>query len=35
MRDNVLWRKGTRIIMTLAAVLSINEESALDVYYST
>ena len=35
MRDNVLWRKQSRIIMALAAVLSINEERALDVYYST
>ena len=35
MRDNVLWRKESRIIMALASVLSINEERALDVYYST
>ena len=35
MRDNVLWRKESRIIMALAAALSINEERALDVYYST
>ncbi|MBR0196509.1 MAG: DUF3791 domain-containing protein [Kiritimatiellae bacterium] len=35
MRDNVLWRKEARIIMALAAALSINEERALDIYYST
>ena len=35
MRDNVLWRKESRIVMALAAALSINEERALDVYYST
>lgn len=35
MRDNVLWRKESRIIMALAAALSIDAERALDVYYST
>ena len=35
MRDNVLWRKESRIILALAAALSISEEKALDVYYST
>ncbi len=35
MRDNVLWRKESRIIMELAATLSIDEESAMDLYYST
>ena len=35
MRDNVLWRKESRIVMALAAVLSIDAERALDVYYST
>jgi len=35
MRDNVLWRKESRIIMALATALSINEERALDVFYST
>ena len=35
MRDNVLWRKQTRIIMALASALSISEERALDLFYST
>ena len=35
MRDNVLWRKQARIIMALASVLEIDEERALDVFYST
>ena len=35
MRDNVLWRKESRIIIALASALSINEERALDVFYST
>lgn len=35
MRDSVLWRKESRIIMALAAALAIDEERALDVYYST
>ena len=35
MRDNVLWRKQTRIIMALASALEIDEEQALDVFYST
>ena len=35
MRDNVLWRKQARIIMALASVLEIDEEQALDVFYST
>ena len=35
MRDSVLWRKESRIIMALAASLAIDEERALDVYYST
>ena len=35
MRDNVLWRKQARIIMALASALEIDEERALDVFYST
>ena len=35
MRDNFLWRKQARIIMALASALEIDEEQALDVFYST
>lgn len=35
MRDSVLWRKQARIIMALASALSISEERALDLFYST
>ena len=35
MRDNVLWRKQARIIMALASALEIEEEKALDIFYST
>lgn len=35
MRDNVLWRKQSRIIMLLADILKISPERALDLYYST
>lgn len=35
MRDNVLWRKQSRIIMLLAEALNISPERALDLYYST
>ena len=35
MRDNVLWRKQTRIIIALASALEIDEEKALDIFYST
>lgn len=35
MRDNVLWRKQSRIIMILAETLRISPERALDLYYST
>ncbi|MDE5822901.1 MAG: DUF3791 domain-containing protein [Paramuribaculum sp.] len=35
MRDNVLWRKQSRIIMLLADTLKISPEQALDIYYST
>lgn len=35
MRDSVLWRKQSRIIMLLADVLKISPERALDLYYNT
>lgn len=35
MRDNVLWRKQSRIIMLLAETLNISPERALDIYYTT
>lgn len=35
MRDNVLWRKQSRIIMLLAEALNISPERALDLYYTT
>ena len=35
MRDTVLWRKQARIIMVLASELSVSEEHALDLFYST
>lgn len=35
MRDNVLWRKQSRIIMLLADMLKISPERALDLYYDT
>ncbi|MDE6447467.1 MAG: DUF3791 domain-containing protein [Muribaculaceae bacterium] len=35
MRDNVLWRKQSRIILLLADTLKISAERALDLYYST
>ena len=35
MRDNVLWRKQSHIIMMLAETLHIDAERALDLYYST
>lgn len=35
MRDTVLWRKQSRIIMKLADVLQIDAERALDLFYST
>lgn len=35
MRDTVLWRKQSRIIMLLAESLKISAERALDLYYST
>lgn len=35
MRDNVLWRKQSRIIMLLANELHISPERALDLFYNT
>ncbi len=35
MRDNVLWRKQSRIIMLLADALQIEAERALDLFYDT
>lgn len=35
MRDSVLWRKQSRIVMLLAEALKINSEEALDIFYST
>ena len=35
MRDNVLWRKQSVIIMMLAKELRIDPERALDLFYST
>lgn len=35
MRDNVLWRKQSRIIILLSDILKISPERALDLYYST
>ena len=35
MRDNVFWRKESRLIMALSKLLAIDPEAALDVFYST
>ncbi len=35
MRNNVLWRKQSSIIMLLSQRLGIDAESALDLFYST
>lgn len=35
MRDAVLWRKQSHIIMLLADKLKIDAERALDLFYST
>ncbi|MBO4463912.1 MAG: DUF3791 domain-containing protein [Prevotella sp.] len=35
MRDAVLWRKQSHIIMMLADSLKIDAEQALDLFYST
>lgn len=35
MRDSVLWRKKSHIIIMLAERLAIDEERALNLFYST
>lgn len=35
MRDSVLWRKQSRLIMPLADSLQIDAERALDLFYTT
>ena len=35
MRDAVLWRKQSHIIMMLAEALNVDAEQALDLFYST
>lgn len=35
MRDTVLWRKKSSIIMMLAKELGVSPERALDLFYST
>ncbi len=35
MRDAVLWRKQSHIIMMLAEALKVDAEQALDLFYST
>lgn len=35
MRDTVLWRKQSRIVMMLADALQIDAERALDIFYAT
>lgn len=35
MRDSVLWRKQSRIVMMLAKEKNITPEQALDLYYSS
>jgi hypothetical protein len=35
MRDSVLWRKQTSIVMLLAKKLNIESSQALDIFYST
>lgn len=35
MRDTVLWRKQSRIVIKLADALQIDAERALDIFYST
>lgn len=35
MRDSVLWRKQSRIVMLLAEHLNIPPEQALDIYYNS
>ena len=35
MRDSVLWRKQSRLVMMLAKEKNISPEQALDVFYSS
>ena len=35
MRDTVLWRKETCIIMLLAEVLQVDAEQAMNIFYSS
>ena len=35
MRDSVLWRKMSHVIMLLAETLQIDVERAIDLFYST
>lgn len=35
MRDSVLWRKQSHVVMMLAEILQIDAERALDLFYST
>ena len=35
MRDSVLWRKQSRIVMLLAKKKNLTPEQALDIYYSS
>lgn len=35
MRDSVLWRKESHVIMMLADALGIDAEKALDLFYSS
>lgn len=35
MRDSVLWRKQSRIIMLLSKILKVSPERALELYYGT
>lgn len=35
MRDSVLWRKQSRIVMMLAKEKNISPEQALDLFYSS
>ena len=35
MRDSVLWRKQSRLVMMLAKKMEMTPEEALDVFYSS
>lgn len=35
MKDTVLWRKQSRLVIMLAEALQIDAERALDIFYST